>query len=138
MYSERLKDPRWQKKRLQIMERDGFTCRLCSDTETTLNVHHLFYEKGADPWDYPDLSLLTVCEPCHEELHIYRFGESLLEALIAGGANLHVLYGLLFAVQSRFIDGPFNDGPLSQEQWEEVIDALIAVLKRSPTKRAVS
>lgn len=134
MYSERLKDPRWQKKRLQIMERDRFTCRLCSDTETTLNVHHLFYEKGADPWDYPDSSLLTVCEPCHEDLHISRFGESLLEALIVGGANLHILYGLVYAFQLRFTDGPFVGPPLSQERWDEVIDALTEVLRRSPVK----
>jgi len=25
-YSEKLKDPRWQKKRLEILSRDNFTC----------------------------------------------------------------------------------------------------------------
>jgi len=65
-YSDLLRDPRWQKKRLAIMQRDNFTCRRCTDTETTLNVHHCYYERGAMPWDYPDASLLTLCEACHQ------------------------------------------------------------------------
>ena len=63
-YSEKLKDPRWQKKRLLILERDGWSCQSCGDKESTLNVHHLWYE-GNDPWDAPEESLLTLCEPCH-------------------------------------------------------------------------
>lgn len=42
-YIEKLRDPRWQKKRLQILERDGFACQSCYDTETTLHVHHCTY-----------------------------------------------------------------------------------------------
>ena len=30
-YSEKLKDPRWQKKRLEILERDNFRCQYCGD-----------------------------------------------------------------------------------------------------------
>lgn len=65
-YSDKLKDPRWQKKRLEIMQRDEFTCMICGDEETTLNVHHLYYEKDKNPWDYPDTALITLCEDCHE------------------------------------------------------------------------
>lgn len=137
MYSERLKDPRWQKKRLQIMERDGFKCRLCTDTETTLNVHHIFYERGFEPWDYPDSSLFTVCEPCHKELHATKFGESFLEALITGGADLEVLYDLLFTLQLRFTEGPFIGGPLSRDEWFEVVDKLRKGLDRHSVKSAV-
>ena len=64
-YSEKLRDPRWQKKRLEIMERDGFSCRRCRGASQTLNVHHLYYEDGKNPWDYPDASLVTLCEDCH-------------------------------------------------------------------------
>ena len=67
-YFEKLKDPRWQKKRLEIMERAEFKCEWCGDEEKTLNVHHKFYRKGADPWDYPDHALTTLCEECHEEI----------------------------------------------------------------------
>lgn len=64
-YSEKLKDPRWQKKRLEIMNRDGFRCRDCGSDTDTLHVHHCHYAKG-DPWETPDEFLLTVCELCHE------------------------------------------------------------------------
>jgi len=65
-YSDKLKDPRWQKKRLRVMERDGFKCRDCGDEKETLHVHHCFYEKG-DPWNTKDDFLLTLCETCHKE-----------------------------------------------------------------------
>lgn len=65
-YAQKLRDPRWQKTRLQVMERDEWTCRVCGDTKTTFNVHHMFYVKGREPWDYPLSSLITLCEVCHE------------------------------------------------------------------------
>jgi len=65
-YAEKLRDPRWQKKRLEIMQRDEFTCMVCGETESTLNVHHHYYDKGKDPWDYEDNALITMCEDCHE------------------------------------------------------------------------
>ncbi len=40
-YSEKLKDPRWQKKRLEIFQRDEFHCQQCGDGENTLCVHYL-------------------------------------------------------------------------------------------------
>jgi len=67
-YSEKLKDPRWQKKRLEILERDNFTCKLCGDTKTTLHVHHKKYFKDKDPWDINNKYLITLCEHCHIEL----------------------------------------------------------------------
>lgn len=48
------------------MERDGFVCRRCEAGHKTLNVHHTFYAKGVPPWEYPDHSLITFCESCHE------------------------------------------------------------------------
>lgn len=65
-YAAKWKDPRWQQKRLLIMERDGWTCQRCGDKESTLSVHHRYYIPGADPWDYPDKALVTLCESCHE------------------------------------------------------------------------
>lgn len=65
-FMDQYKDPRWQKKRLKIMERDEFTCQSCYDTESTLNVHHKYYIFGKFPWEYPDELLITLCEGCHE------------------------------------------------------------------------
>lgn len=66
-YAEKLKDPRWQKKRLEILQRDNFKCRICNDGVNTLHVHHLSYNK--DPWDVLPNQLLTLCDSCHEKIH---------------------------------------------------------------------
>ena len=68
-YSDLFKDPRWQKKRLEILQRDNFKCRSCKDDLSTLHVHHLCYDYKIDPWDYKNDDLITLCETCHEALH---------------------------------------------------------------------
>ena len=71
-YSEKLRDPRWQKLRLQVFERDGWRCLSCGDSTKTLAVHHKRYERGLEPWEYPLDSLMTLCEPCHQEEYEWR------------------------------------------------------------------
>lgn len=68
-YAEQLKDPRWQRKRLIIFERDGWACVACSNTNETLHVHHKYYAKGKKPWEYPDGDLETLCSTCHKNKH---------------------------------------------------------------------
>lgn len=63
-YQKKLLDPRWQKKRLKILERDNFACIMCKDDETTLHVHHNSY--NGNPWDIEDNKLSTYCKFCHE------------------------------------------------------------------------
>ena len=65
-YSELLKDPRWQKRRLEILNRDNWTCQICGAKDKMLHVHHTCYEKGKKPWEYPDKILITLCEECHK------------------------------------------------------------------------
>lgn len=65
-YMDLLKDPRWQRKRLEILNRDGFRCRSCTDDLKTLHVHHLKYDTDLLPWEYDDEDLVTLCETCHE------------------------------------------------------------------------
>lgn len=64
-YSEKLRDPKWQKKRLEVFERDLFTCQLCGDKETELQVHHRTYVPGKEPWDYDNSNFITYCKCCH-------------------------------------------------------------------------
>lgn len=51
------------------MQRDNFTCRNCGDSARSLNVHHRYYEKGMDPWEYPEIALICLCEECHVLVH---------------------------------------------------------------------
>jgi hypothetical protein len=66
-YCEKLRDPRWQRRRLEVMNRDDFTCQRCGDDTSTLNVHHRAYAGRRDPWDYPLTALVTLCEDCHKD-----------------------------------------------------------------------
>lgn len=65
-YADKLKDPRWQRKRLEILERDGWKCRRCGEKTKTLHVHHVAYLRGKAPWGHPDTGMLTLCHGCHE------------------------------------------------------------------------
>lgn len=66
-YQEKLKDPRWQRKRLEILNRDNFTCQICKSTENNLQIHHRHYVGGRLPWDYPNELLVTLCNICHKK-----------------------------------------------------------------------
>ena len=68
-YFEKLKDPRWQKKRLEVLEQGDWSCEQCGDTDSTLHVHHRQYFKGRDPWDYEVGQLTVLCEGCHSSTH---------------------------------------------------------------------
>ena len=74
-YSEKLKNPRWQKKRLEILSRDNFTCTRCQSSNKTLHVHHCNgYRTGAEPWEYDASELKTLCCDCHTLAHEPRSG----------------------------------------------------------------
>lgn len=73
-YRKKLQDPRWQRKRLGILNRDEFTCQCCGATKKTLHVHHKRYSEG-DPWEIPDYCLVTLCEHCHLDETEFLAGE---------------------------------------------------------------
>jgi len=68
-YKQMLKDPRWQKKRLEVFERAGWKCESCGDGTTELHVHHVEYKKGAKPWEYSMNDLQCLCKHCHKKDH---------------------------------------------------------------------
>ena len=65
-YAKSLRDPRWQKKRLRILERDQWTCRDTHKTDEELHVHHCWYAKGG-PWETPDEYLITLTKEAHKK-----------------------------------------------------------------------
>lgn len=71
-YAEKLQDPRWQKRRLEIFERDFWTCTRCGARLADgkpFHVHHKKYRPLQEPWEAPDEDLRTLCEDCHGEVH---------------------------------------------------------------------
>jgi hypothetical protein len=140
-YGEKLRDPRWQRRRLEVMKRDDFKCRLCGDAEHTLNVHHLWYERGADPWDYIDDALITTCETCHEECHLARWGDMILAALVAGGAKLNNLYDVQYGIEMSIMPGSGPDArALNPEEWEAFAGLLaygLSAIQRGGTEKQI-
>lgn len=68
-YSQELQNTHWKLKADNIRIRDKHKCRLCNATDTQLDVHHLRYIEGREPWEYDDGDLVTLCHKCHEKLH---------------------------------------------------------------------
>jgi 5-methylcytosine-specific restriction endonuclease McrA len=65
-YSEKLKHPKWQKKRLKILKRDRFKCMACLSREKTLHIHHIKYLSNSEPWEVPNKYLISLCFECHK------------------------------------------------------------------------
>ena len=88
-YYEKLKDPRWQKKRLEILNRDNWQCQVCKNKEETLHVHHKCYTKEAynEPWSVLNSVLVTLCLQCHRNCHAQpKEDKYLIEAIYECGA----------------------------------------------------
>jgi len=103
-YNEKLKDPRWQKKRLKILQRDNWTCQECGRQDKCLHVHHRFYEPERDPWDCEDDNLTTLCEGCHQVEY----------ARVSPGANIKALENLFdwWVVLNNPVCSPWHIEPL--------------------------
>ena len=84
-----LSHPDWQKKRLEVMQRDSFTCRDCNSKDKELHVHHLYYVQGKKPQDYPLSAYKTLCFQCHEleEENLRLVGGALINMYRGMGAS---------------------------------------------------
>ena len=90
-YKEQIKSPKWQKKRLEVLELRGFKCEECKCEDKQLHVHHRFYIKGRKYWEYDNDVLQVLCEDCHqkehekpEEIDAYKAGKLFLSCLPKG------------------------------------------------------
>src|SRR5688572_1565484 len=93
-YSQKLLDPRWQKKRLEILNRDEWICRDCGEDSKALHVHHRIYIPGKQPWEIDDDLLITLCADCHE---------------FEGNEMPSSIQLLTTAVKSKFLSGHIKD-----------------------------
>lgn len=81
-YREKLRDPRWQRKRLECFQAAGWKCERCHSGTKPLNAHHRQYRAGLEPWDYDLGELVCLCEDCHAERHGLRQTDAFLQAVI--------------------------------------------------------
>lgn len=64
-YSDQLKHPKWQKRRLEILEAADWKCEDCGSTNSQLEIHHCFYIQGINAWEHGRDLLICVCHGCH-------------------------------------------------------------------------
>lgn len=104
-YERKLTSPFWQKKRLEIMQRDEFACRFCGDKTNELHVHHAIYLPGLQPWEYEDQHLLTLCHVCHLEEEKMKSNDLfLISMLTQTGLSRRQLYALSVSLRRHFIN----------------------------------
>lgn len=131
-YREKLKDPRWQKMRLSILERDEFTCQICFNSENTLHVHHRYYAQVENPWDYPPHALVTLCEDCHESegADMPRAGRALIDRLKEAGAFSFDIDYLAHVIE-EFLNDENQSKPVDFRFWQ-ALRHLILDSKTNP------
>lgn len=89
-FKEQIKHPKWQKKRLEILERDEFHCANCGVDHETLHVHHYLYNKNSMLWEYENKYLITLCDDCHSDWH--KINDRIKEILCVDTTTLLEIY----------------------------------------------
>jgi len=53
---------------LRRFEADDWTCQECGSQSPHdgLQLHHIIYLTGVEPWDHPSEVLMSLCDKCHE------------------------------------------------------------------------
>lgn len=80
-YVDDLRHPKWQRKRLEILQAADWKCSSCESEDRTLHVHHRRYIKTRKPWEYDDTDLISLCEECHRLFHAVDKGYKDLEVV---------------------------------------------------------
>ena len=84
-YAEKLKDPRWQRIRLLVFQRDGFKCRICGNSAMELHAHHTIYDRELEPWEGNPDWIITLCTACHSNI------ENLIKMVRAYACNARAI-----------------------------------------------
>lgn len=98
-YLEKLRDPRWQKLRLEVLNAAQWRCEWCGagqDDGRNTQIHHGYYSKGCEPWEYPRENLYVLCEPCHEQAESLKQELFEVQGLIPPWYHQHI-YKLMLA-----------------------------------------
>ena len=105
-YAEQLLDPRWQKKRLEVLDYSDFACEVCGDGESTLHVHHKQYIKGRQVWEYDIDQLACLCADCHKDQHGIEeaFHDLIARIPLDGPGNKNEVYYLIAGYIGQEVD----------------------------------
>jgi len=126
-YADKLKDVKWQKKRLEVLENHGWACDMCgASAKVNLQVHHKAYMRGKAPWEYQDDLLAVLCEDCH------KAAQRNMEVIhlcvgFAGIKQINDLAATIF----EYIKAEKASPGLAVDLFENTLKRAIAELKQS-------
>lgn len=123
-YSKKLKNPAWQKKRLEILNRDEWTCLLCYDKKTELHIHHQEYIKGKEPWEYENSNFKSYCKHCHCVVEEFK-DKNLIPVITAKSFNKTGNYFVLSTIFNSPIHGLILAITYFHEETGELLVATI-------------
>ena len=123
-YKKQYLHPNWQKKRLEILDRDKFTCQMCGDNDKTLHVHHLCYHGEKEVWDYDNCYLTTLCVSCHKEETINKKSttaavNSLMHRVPLVATDLLLLQAVLHRLSDIKRN---NQSKMTLAQWHKIVN----------------
>lgn len=127
-YFDLLKNPLWQKKRLENLKLANWECINCGNKDDQLQVHHKQYIKGRNPWEYENEQLEVLCNKCHGEMH------EMLDAIktIISYSDIYEIFNLLKGYVSDDIDAKYdlqnNNSFISEFSNIGVIASIIALI----------
>ncbi len=129
-FTQQYQHPNWQKKRLEVLEAANYTCAKCKAQEKQLHVHHLYYEKGRNVWEYDgQQELMVVCFDCHEEIHARKeLADRLLAYFEWQGMHLDFYMGFVKMLDTLSYAGNSKHHPLRNEN--ELAGAMAASIMR--------
>jgi 5-methylcytosine-specific restriction endonuclease McrA len=65
-YQQYLQSSQWKNKRRKVLQRAGYKCEKCGANGSSLQIHHLTYERI---FNERSSDLQAVCDRCHRRLH---------------------------------------------------------------------
>ncbi len=107
-YQSKINSKLWQDKSHRVKTRDNLKCQAfdCSTPNSILQVHHIDYIFGVEPWDYPEDMLITLCQDCHaKEKSRYKLENLLFTALKMSG----FLASDIVALTTTLYDSKFSN-----------------------------
>ena len=98
-YSKYLSDPRWRKKRQEVLEQHNFQCDSCK-AKKNLQIHHKEYLPNRMPWDYSQSYYKVLCEKCHAMEHGLAYMEKKCKVC---GISISISYEYCFSCHKNLL-----------------------------------
>lgn len=90
--------------------------------ESQLHVHHQYYAKGKNPWEYPDDCFIVLCENCHQIVHkeiAYRLDDDFVK-LFKDSGKKYITFLIFSQRLSRFV---LNSSDKQINEMSKIIEA---------------